>query len=85
MYLLDPSGQILQLCDQINRQSSHAEQSAQVGNLPGPTSSGSVTNNVQPHNFNQNPQPNFQTASVAQQQQLQQPQTFNGIFMQLMI
>lgn len=57
----DPTGQILQVCDQINRQSSQSESSPVVNNLPGPTSSGFVqthtsqssgsfgSNNVQPH------------------------------------
>lgn len=59
--LSDPTGQILQVCDQINRQSSHSESPPVVNNLPGPTSSGFVqthtgqtsssfgSNNVQPH------------------------------------
>lgn len=61
LLLSDPTGQILQVCDQINRQSSHSESSSVVNNLPGPTSSGFVqthtgqsssgfvSNNVQPH------------------------------------
>lgn len=79
-YVLDPSGQILQLCDQINRQSTHSEQAVQVNNLPGPTSSGFVTNNAPSHNFNPNFQsgfqPSFQPAPQVQQQpqQPQQPQ-----------
>lgn len=60
---IDPSGQIMQLCDQISRQS-HTDQPAPVGNLPGPTSSGFVTN-VQPHNFN----PTFQQTPTVQQPQ----------------
>lgn len=67
-HFIDPSGQILSLCDQINRQSTRSE-AAQVTNLPGPTSSGFVTNNPQSHNFNQNFQSSFQSV----QQQVQQP------------
>lgn len=72
----DPSGQILQLCDQINRQGPRSDPPPpppQVNNLPGPTSSGFVTNNVQPsHNF----APSFAPPAVAQPQ----PQQFAGIW-----
>lgn len=83
--LLDPSGQILQLCDQINRQGPLPEQAAQVNNLPGPTSSGFVTNNAPSHSFNPNFQPGFQSSfqpapQVQQQPQIQpQPHQFTGI------
>lgn len=68
MFSTDPSGQILSLCEQINRQGSHPDP---VSNLPAPTSSGFVTNNVQPHpSFN----PSFQ-----QSPQVQQQQQFGGV------
>ncbi|XP_031617390.1 serine protease nudel-like isoform X2 [Contarinia nasturtii] len=50
----DQSGQVMQFCEQLARsQNTHMDQSASGGNLPGYTSSGFVTNNVQPYN-NQN-------------------------------
>lgn len=70
----DPSGPILQICDQINQQGLHPnQQSAQASNLPEPTFSGSVSNIVQPHNTNPNFPPNFQPQQQ-QQQPLTQPQ-----------
>lgn len=48
---LDPTGQILHLCDQITRQNNPNEQI--INNLPPPTSTGFVTNNgpVFPHHY----------------------------------
>lgn len=81
MLHLDPSGQILRICDQINQQNIHPDQQP-TSNLPDPTFSGSVTNIAQPHNPNF--QPNFQSVPLIQQQpQLPQQQTqqvFSGIF-----
>lgn len=65
----DPSGQMLRICDQINQQNIHPDQQpAQASNLFAPTSSGSVSNIVQPHNPNPILQPTFQTAPSLQQQ-----------------
>ncbi|XP_031639042.1 serine protease nudel-like, partial [Contarinia nasturtii] len=73
----DQNGQIMQLCEQLIRsQNAHSDQSASGGNLPGPTSSGFVTNNVQPYN-NQNFQnqiPNTNQNFPSPPQQQQQPQ-----------
>lgn len=60
----DPCGQILSLCDQMNRQSPVIAP-PQISNLPAPTSTGFVTNRAQPYNFN----PNFQQIPTGQQQQ----------------
>lgn len=74
MIYLDPSGQILQLCDQISRQNSQQSQPVNnVNNLPGPTSSGFVTN-VQPHIQNTFPQQPQQP----QQQPLPPPTQFSN-------
>lgn len=82
---IDPSGQILQLCDQINRQGSRSEQTAQITNLPGPTSSGFVTNNPQTHNINPGFQPSFQSPQQPQVQQQPQPQPFASIYFDIPI
>lgn len=70
---LDPSGQILRICDQISQQNIHPDQQPpQINNVP--EFSGSVTNIAQPHSPNF--QPNFQSVPLVQQQlpQQQQPQ-----------
>lgn len=61
---------MLQLCDQINRQSFNSDQSQNTANIPPPTSTAFITNNVPLPPQAQIPQsqPNFQMQTTFQPQ-----------------